>query len=221
MRWSHGALRVSNVRGSSWPATRTTARSHVLNCRPAGPRGQHHALRRERLERDRLRGRVRVARGQRREQRLVAQRVDADAVRAAAGRRPEHDRGSELARGHPSQQLRRDVLVEQRATQRRADARRDAARERPVPDVRDGRVLARRAARVLDAELHLGERTARPARAAPRPPGVSSTCRVVRRKRTSPRSRSSSRIARESGDCDMYSRSAARPKCSSSATATK
>ena len=47
--------------------------------------------------------------------------------------------------------------------------------------------------------------------------GVSSTRRVVRMNSTSP----SSRIARESGDCDMCNRSAARPKCNSSATATK
>src|SRR4051812_10774997 len=53
------------------------------------------------------------------------------------------------------------------------------------------------------------------------PAGVSSTRRVVRTNSTSPSWRSSSRIARDSGDCDMCRRSAARPKCSSSATATK
>ena len=53
------------------------------------------------------------------------------------------------------------------------------------------------------------------------PDAVSSTLRVVRTNSTTPRSRSSSRIARDNGDCDMCNRSAARPKCSSSATATK
>ena len=50
---------------------------------------------------------------------------------------------------------------------------------------------------------------------------VSSTRRVVRTNKTRPRSRSSSRIARDSGDCDICSRAAALPKCNSSATATK
>lgn len=49
------------------------------------------------------------------------------------------------------------------------------------------------------------------------PPAVSPTRRVVRTNRTAPRSRSRSRIARDSGDCDMCKRSAARPKCNSSA----
>jgi hypothetical protein len=35
------------------------------------------------------------------------------------------------------------------------------------------------------------------------PAGVSSTCRVVRMNNTAPTSRSSSRMARDSGDCDM------------------
>jgi len=53
------------------------------------------------------------------------------------------------------------------------------------------------------------------------PAEVSSTLRVVRTNNTTPKSRSSSRIARDRGDCDMCNRVAARPKWSSSATATK
>src|SRR5438067_91385 len=53
------------------------------------------------------------------------------------------------------------------------------------------------------------------------PWGVSSTRRRVRVKSTMPSSSSSARIARDSGGCEMCSASAARPKCSRSATATK
>ena len=53
------------------------------------------------------------------------------------------------------------------------------------------------------------------------PAAVSSTRRVVRTNNTNPSSRSKSRIARDNGDCDMCKRAAARPKCNSSATATK
>ena len=62
-------------------------------------------------------------------------------------------------------------------------------------------------------------RRARLSRAAPA--SVNSTRRVVRTNNVAPSSRSRSRIARDKGDCDMCSRSAARPKCNSSATATK
>src|SRR5438132_460897 len=53
------------------------------------------------------------------------------------------------------------------------------------------------------------------------PWGVSSTRRRVRVKSATPSSSSSARMARDSGGCEMCSASAARPKCSRSATATK
>ncbi|MNV77468.1 hypothetical protein D3C71_1708890 [compost metagenome] len=54
-----------------------------------------------------------------------------------------------------------------------------------------------------------------------RPAALSSTWRLLRSNRVTPRSCSSSWICRDSGGCVMHNRSAARPKCSSSATAMK
>jgi NAD(P)-dependent dehydrogenase (short-subunit alcohol dehydrogenase family) len=59
------------------------------------------------------------------------------------------------------------------------------------------------------------------ARSSTEPASVSATERLVRISRSAPSRRSSCRIARDSGGCAIPSRSAARPKCSSSATATK
>ncbi|KAG1176483.1 hypothetical protein G6F35_016473 [Rhizopus arrhizus] len=53
------------------------------------------------------------------------------------------------------------------------------------------------------------------------PAALSSTCRLLRSNSVTPRSCSSNWICRDSGGCVMHSRSAARPKCSSSATAMK
>ncbi len=61
----------------------------------------------------------------------------------------------------------------------------------------------------------------RASRSSTSPAAVSLTCRVVRTSSATPSCRSRSRIARDSGGCAMPSREAARPKCSSSATATK
>jgi hypothetical protein len=52
------------------------------------------------------------------------------------------------------------------------------------------------------------------------PAGVSATLRVLRSNSVTPSSRSSFRIVWLSGDCASRSRAAARPKCSSEATAT-
>ena len=60
-----------------------------------------------------------------------------------------------------------------------------------------------------------------PSASSRRPASVSSTCRVVRVNSSTPSSPSSWRIAALSGDAAMCSRSAAREKLSSSATATK
>src|SRR5688572_11194304 len=53
------------------------------------------------------------------------------------------------------------------------------------------------------------------------PSAVSSTRRRVRARRRTPRRSSRARTARDSGGCEMCRASAARPKCSRSATATK
>ena len=52
-------------------------------------------------------------------------------------------------------------------------------------------------------------------------PGWEVSLRLVRSSSSTPSRRSSCRIARDSGGCAIPSRRAARPKCSSSATATK
>jgi hypothetical protein len=78
----------------------------------------------------------------------------------------------------------------------------------------------RRRARLVNGSVGVGERSPRvlqqrdPGRCELHVPGGP-------HEEHHPHSRSSSRIARDSGDCDICSRSAARPKCNSSATATK
>ena len=73
-------------------------------------------------------------------------------------------------------------------------------------------VLLRRARRRARMERARSSRTS--------PAGSSSTRRVVRRSSVTPTSASRRRMICESGDCAMCSRAAARPKCSSSPTAT-
>ena len=86
---------------------------------------------------------------------------------------------------------------------------------------REAAVLAaRRAAGVLDRRVDRGE-DARARSSSTSPAGASSTLRVVRYSSGSPSSASKRRICCESGGWAMWSRSAARPKCRSSATATK
>src|SRR6266700_5297738 len=61
----------------------------------------------------------------------------------------------------------------------------------------------------------------RASRLSTRPASVSATARLVRSNRVTPSLRSSCRTALDSAGCAMPSRAAARPKCSSSATARK
>ena len=158
MRRSHGAPSVSRVSSSSCPATRSRARSHVVNGVPIGDRGEQHALGRERAERhggdagERVRGRDRG------EQRLVSHGDRADTGRPWSGGRLEHDRGGELPRGDPAQQLGGHVLDEQhvRAGERLRQPAGGRPAERAMADGERGRRA--RAARLRDGEVELGDR---------------------------------------------------------------
>ncbi len=79
----------------------------------------------------------------------------------------------------------------------------------------------RAARRVRRSAASTASRAARPSRSSTDPASVSVTARLVRSSSATPSRRSSCRIARDSGGCAIPSRCAARPKCSSSATATK
>ena len=77
------------------------------------------------------------------------------------------------------------------------------------------------ARRVRRAAAVVASRAARPSCSSTSPASVKATPRRLRSSRETPRRRSSCWIARDSGGCAMPRRSAARPKCSSSATARK
>ena len=112
MRRSQGALSVFIVCSSSNPAALTTAVSQALNARPGGSRGKQDKLRGKGADRDRVRVRVGVRRRERGQQRLVPQRVDANAVAPRRRRRLHHRRGRQLMACDLPQQLRRHVLLE-------------------------------------------------------------------------------------------------------------
>ncbi len=111
-----------------------------------------------------------------------------------------------------------------RARRRRRRAAWPAARwpRRPwSPGPGSGGPAAGAARRVRRSAASTASRAARPSRSRTAPASVSATARRVRSSSVTPSRRSSCWIARDSGGCAMPSRSAARPKCSSSATATK
>ena len=216
------ARRASRAcRRSSWPATSDRARSQVVNEVPIGGRGSSTRSAANAASGTAPAPARRCAAGTAASSgssRSASMRTPGGARRRASRARPPR-----RARARPpAQQLRRQVLVEPHPRPPSASASRRAGVRLSGPwPIATPRLRRPGAARVVDGEVDLGDRAPGARRAARRPPAVSSTRRVVRTNRTTPRSRSSSRIARESGDCDMCSRSAARPKCSSSATATK
>ena len=228
MRRSHGALSVSSVCSSSNPAALTTARSQALNDPARRLARQQDAFGGEGADREsRPRSRIRATPEARpAAARLAARRCErrSDAPPPASPSPPPPPaRGRQPAAATPASRPRRAEARSPALRSATSSAIRVAcdAAERRVAEPR----TSPRPAAPHDARRRSPHRP-RPApaahvRAEPSPAGVSSTRRVVRTNSTSPSSRSSSRIARESGDCDMCRRSAARPKCSSSATATK
>ena len=100
------------------------------------------------------------------------------------------------------------------------DPRRRLAAQRPVADGQRARSRLGRAARVVDRRVDLGERAPR-ALEQRRARGRQLDVAGGPEEEDEAELALDSRIARDNGDCDMCSRSAARPKCSSSATATK
>ena len=121
---------------------------------------EQHALGGERAERHGGGAREPVRRRDRGEQRLVAQGDHADAGRPCGGRRLEHDRRGQLARGDPAQQLRGQVLGEPHLAAaerlRQPPGRRPA--QRAVTDREPG--LRAGTARLGDGEVDLGDRAA-------------------------------------------------------------
>ena len=105
----------------------------------------------------------------------------------------------------------------QRGDERRADLVAGGGRA-PEPQRAEHAVPGPRGVgeRLLD-----GLQRGRPSASSRRPASVSSTLRVVRTNSSTPSSASSCRIAWLTGEAAMCSRSAAREKLSSSATATK
>ncbi len=128
---------------------------------------QQHAFLGEGTNGNRVRARVAVRRRERGQERLVPQRVDANAVSTRGRRRLHHSRRHKLTGRDPPQQLGRHVLVEPNLylrTLRRhflGDPRHQRAVERPVADSQNAAIRLRRVTRVVDGSVDLSERPPR------------------------------------------------------------
>ena len=178
------------------------------------------------LERDALARRERVIRraARRRAARAARGSTRAPAPRAARGRsrrRAGPSRSASIwACGGSSRE--RDLDVGELAAERAQQLGQPAVRERRRVADRDAPALAtRRALRVSCSASSTASKTRRACSRSVAPAAVSSTCRRDRSKSVTPSSLSSAWICRLSGGCAIARRCAARPKCRSSATATK
>ena len=155
------------------------------------------------------------------------------APRGARGRASPVTGGSSSPKSSSPARERRRLLGREHFAQRERHARPGGlealqqSRQHAVVGERDEAdaqpaLLARRPCRAARAPCVRAGRCMRRASSSKRAPSaVSSTRRRLRANSATPRRSSSARMARDSGGCEMCSASAARPKCSRSATAMK